>query len=416
MRSWRVSESRRSDAGVWLLLALPALLPFGSAAELPLLIAAMLGVVAIARRRIDWQAPGPRLALVLFLAYWLPELVSAFDSVAPRKSWTEVAADLRFLPFLLFALLTLDDVRRTSLFLGGIGMLLGAWLIDALVQAATGWSLGGANPGDRLSGIFGDDNLKLGGVVAALAPFLLLPAARRFGAVGLLAAFLPVLLVVLLAGARAGWIVLALATALVLWQRFGPRRGALALVLVVVVASVAGVAANAWSPRFAERIDRTAAVLAGEPAAIDHALAGRLPIWRTALAMGTAHPLNGVGVRGFRHAYPAHAQTGDPWVDAEQGIGALHAHQLVLELVSETGVFGLLCWIAGVGYAFRAWRVADVAARERAAAPAIALFATLFPLNTHYAVYSSFWSLLLVLLLASGLAALHVRDAAQRAS
>ena len=411
-----MSESRRSDAGVWLLLALPTLLPFGSAAELPLLIAAILGVVAIARGRIDWRASGPRLAVVLFLAYWLPEFVSAFDSVAPRKSWTEVAADLRFLPFLLFALLTLDDARRSRLFFGGVGILLGAWLIDALVQAATGWSLGGVNPGDRLSGIFGDDNLKLGGVVAALAPFLLLPAARRFGAIGLLAAFLPVLLVVLLAGARAGWIVLALATALVLWQRFGPRRGALALVLVVVVAGVAGVAANAWSPRFAERIDRTSALLAGEPSAIDHALAGRLPIWRTALAMGTAHPFNGVGVRGFRHAYPAHAQADDPWVDAEQGIGALHAHQLVLELVSETGVFGLLCWFIGACYAFRAWRAAEATARERAAAPAIALLATLFPLNTHYAVYSSFWSLLLLLLFAAGLAALHAREAAQPAS
>jgi O-antigen ligase len=116
-------------------------------------------------------------------------------------------------------------------------------------------------------------------------------------------------------------------------------------------------------------------------------------------------------VRAFRHAYPAYAPADDPWVDAEQGIGALHAHQLVLELMSETGVFGLLCWIIGACYAFHAWSVANVAARERAAAPAIALFATLFPFNTHYAVYSSFWSLLLALLLASGLAALHARDA-----
>src|SRR5690606_24475831 len=104
-------ESTRARLRVGLLLAVPALLPFGSAAELPLFVAALLGLVAYLRGRIDPRAPAPRLALLLFLAYWLPELLSAFDSVAPRKSWTEVAADLRFLPFLGFAVLALDEAR-----------------------------------------------------------------------------------------------------------------------------------------------------------------------------------------------------------------------------------------------------------------------------------------------------------------
>ena len=409
-------ESIRRDAAVWLLLAVPALLPFGSAAELPLLIAGLLGAVAMLRGRIDGRAAGPRLALVLFLAYWLPELISAFDSVIPRKSWNEVAADLRFLPFLMFALVALDDARRVRRFLAGMAVLLALWIVDALIQAATGWSLGGANPGDRLSGIFGDDNLKLGGVISALAPFLLLPVARRFGVRGLVTAFLPVLLVVMLAGARAGWIVLAIATLLVLLQQFGVRRGALALGGVLVLAAIAGIAAHAWSPRFADRVDRTAAALGGETESIDHALAGRLPIWQTALAMSLAHPLNGVGVRGFRHAYPAHAAPDDAWVDPERRIGALHAHQLVLEIASETGLLGLLCWILGAGCAVRAWCAEPRSNRARAAAPAIALVATLFPLNTHYAVYSSFWSLLLVVLVASSIAALHARSDTQDAS
>lgn len=408
-------ESIRRDAGMWLLLAVPALLPFGSAAELPLLIGALLGLVALLRGRIDPRATGPRLALLLFLAYWLPELLSAFDSVTPRKSWTEVGLDLRLLPFLAFALVVLDEEGRVRRFFGGIAILLSLWLLDALVQAATGWSLGGANPGDRLSGIFGDDNLKLGGVVAAVAPFLLLPAAKRFGLAGAIGAFVPLLLVVLLAGARAGWIVLAIATMLVLWQGFGARRGSLALFLVALLAGGAGVVAHTASPRFAERVDRTAAALAGEPEAIDHALAGRLPIWRTAVAMSRAHPVNGVGVRGFRHAYPGHAAADDPWVDRAQGIGAMHAHQLVLELTSETGVLGLLCWIAGAGLALRAWSRASREARDRAAAPAIALAATLFPLNTHYAVYSSFWSVLLVVLVAAAIAALGARATAHSA-
>ena len=42
----------------------------------------------------------------------------------------------------------------------------------------------------------------------------------------------------------------------------------------------------------------------GTESAVDAASAGRLSIWRTALAMWHAHPLTGVGVRGFRYAYP----------------------------------------------------------------------------------------------------------------
>ena len=52
---------------------------------------------------------------------------------------------------------------------------------------------------------------------------------------------------------------------------------------------------------------------------------------------------------------------------------ALHAHQIVLEVLSETGGFGLLLWLAGVALAWRAWRFADEAARERARPAMLAL-------------------------------------------
>jgi O-antigen ligase len=43
-----------------------------------------------------------------------------------------------------------------------------------------------------------------------------------------------------------------------------------------------------------------------------------------------------------------------------------HAHQIVLEILAETGVLGLLLWLAAVAQAWRAWRYAPPA-RERAA-------------------------------------------------
>ena len=107
-----------------------------------------------------------------------------------------------------------------------------------------------------------------------------------------------------------------------------------------------------------------------------------------------AHPVLGVGVRGFRYAYPAYADPGDTFVDTSSDEGASHAHQIVLEVLSETGVIGLLFWVAGAAFAIRAWRRADAPARERALAPALALAAMCFPLNTHLAFYSAWWGLL----------------------
>ena len=379
------------------LLAALAMLPFGAGPELPVLAGAIAGTVQLLRGRIDWSLTTTRLALTLGLAYWLPELFSAFDSVAAQKSWTEAAFDLRFLPFLLFAAQPVPDAPQAGRRLRtGIAAIVAFWCVDALLQASTGWSLGGAATSDRLSGIFGADNLKLGGVMAALAPFLLFAARERLRARGLSAALLALLVVVLLAGARAAWIGLALGTALALWHFLGARRAAIALAAALVLGAIVGALGFAASERFAERVHRTAAALAGDHDGVEHALSGRLAIWETAWRMGEAHPVNGVGVRAFRHAYPEFAEAGDPFVDAQTGQGAFHAHQIVLELWSETGAFGLLCWLLAALAAWRAWRRCAKPARAAAMPAAIALCVALFPFNTHYAAYSAFWGLFLV--------------------
>ena len=83
----------------------------------------------------------------------------------------------------------------------------------------------------------------------------------------------------------------------------------------------------------------------------------------------------------------------------------MHAHQLALEVLSETGFIGLLLWITGAFVAIRAWRRADAVARRRAFAPGLALAVMCFPLNTHLAFYSAWWGSLFWWLLALYVAA-----------
>ncbi|MBW8366257.1 MAG: O-antigen ligase family protein, partial [Arenimonas sp.] len=386
----------------WWVLAFVALWPLTALAELVLSVGSLaaLAVLAIYRfrggmallSRASWA-----LTAVLFASYWLPELLSSPDAVNGRRALRESLLDLRYLPFLWLVAIAVATERGRRLTFGGISVIVVFWLVDGGVQALTGWSLGGFASADRLSGVFGAENLKLGLVLASLAPFPLIAAAKRFGVAGWLVMASALGVVVLLAGARASWVTLALVLAISGWQLFGVKR---AVGLVAVGGLVVFALSMAFSDKFQDRLERTGAALDGGSEGVDFALSGRLSIWRTAIDMAVANPINGVGVRGFRDAYATYAADDDPWLtDADHGAG-FHAHQIVLEVLSETGLVGLMLWLGGAALAWRAWRFAAPEARERARAPALALLVTVFPFNTHLAFYSTFWGGLTLLLAA----------------
>jgi O-antigen ligase len=406
-------------APAWI-LAFVALWPAPGYAEAVLVLGALAALLQLAASRfrggmqlLSHQAWA--LTSVLFLAYWLPELLSAVDAVDPARGLREAAVDLRYLPFLWLAASAVANERGRRLTFGGLAVIVGIWTGDALLQALTGTSplfagIDAVKQGlsgrpmcsleqtaavDRLSGILGPCNLKLGLVLASLSPFALYAAGHRLGSGGWLVAAAAIGIVVLLAGARAAWITFALALLFSGWRLLGWKKllgvfafGALAL----------GVLATT-SPQLRERVLRTAHVAAADPEGVDLALSGRARIWGAALCMAREHPVNGVGARGFREAFDACDP--EPGVAPAWGEGpALHAHQIVLEILSETGALGLLLWLAGAALAWRAWRYADQAARRQARPAMLALAVTVFPLNTHLAFYSTFWGGLTLLLAA----------------
>jgi len=244
-----------------------------------------------------------------------------------------------------------------------------------------------------------------------LSPFVFAAARARWGWRGLALAFAFQLVPIMLAGSRAAWLMYALVTLALIWRetRTPLRFAACGAAVLAVVALVAAVA---WydSGAFHARLARSLLALQGSEQAVDTAAAGRLRIWGTAVRMIRAHPIAGVGVRGFRYAYPVYAEAGDAFVDPRTQEGAAHAHQIVLEVLSETGAVGLALWIGAVFAAIAAWRRAGAAARERARAPALALAAMCFPLDTHLAFYSAWWGLLFWWLLALYCAALTERE------
>lgn len=395
------------------LLLVIGLLPFGRSAELGTLLC-LLGVGwALWRRGLaPFRTRAATLLAWLLAAYIAAAALSAVDSFAPAKSWGAVAGYLRYLPLGLYACMVLRRAPALHAAYTGVALLVVLWAVDAWVQALTGWSLGGAAEAERVSGIFGADNLKLGPTLAVLSPFALWLAWRRFGQVGWLVAVGVLLVPILLAGSRAAWLMYALVVLAFAWHALGAwRRFAWFCAAGVLTLAVVTTAAWQVSGRFQARAQRTMLALPGHGQALDTALSGRLDIWRTTVHMVADHPWNGVGVRAYRFAYPQYAAADDHFVVAEScgvGEGACHAHQLLLEIASETGGIGLALWLLALAGAVRAWRVVGAAARRQAFPATLALGVMLFPLNTHLAFYSAWWGLLFAWLLGLWCAALWV--------
>lgn len=406
-------------APAWV-LAFVALWPAPGYAEAVMVLGALAAIARLVLARFRGTAAllsGPAWALtsVLFFAYWMPEVLSAFDAIDQGRALRESLVDLRYLPFLWLAAAAVGDARGRRITFSGLAIIVGIWTLDALLQALTGtsplfWSIDqikqamsgetmcpidAAGTADRLSGVLGPCNLKLGIVLASLSPFLLYAAGRRFAFAGWLLAASAVGIVVVLAGARASWITYGLVLMFSGWHLFGWKR----LLAVFALGAVLVTVLTFASPQVRGRIDRTTHALAQEDGSVDTALSGRGRIWSAATCMVLAHPINGVGARGFREAFP-HC---DPRTGQSPAWGAgpaLHAHQIVLEILSETGLIGLLLWLSGAAMAWHAWRYADAASRERARPAMLALCVTVFPLNTHLAFYSTFWGGLTLLLAA----------------
>ncbi len=408
------------------LSAFVVLLPFSRLSELGVFLCLVSSAIYLASGRLlrADTAPALRAALTCWAAIFAAELISCVDSVEAHGSLMATFGAVRFAA-LIIAAAQLNAAQRT--FLSKlVGVTLGIWCVDALVQAATGFSLAGRSYTDRISGVFGNDNLKLGLVLATLAPIALHVAQQftarwhsaRLKTVCLIGVWLVFATAILLAGARAGWVMFAIVS--LLWglrlSGYNLRKARLGLAIGLLAALSLAAILNITNSRFAQRVHRTMAIFDTQTA--DFALAGRVPIWQTALQMAKAHPINGVGVRAFRYAYPEYAQPGDPWVHAladeniaDTQAGASHPHQLLLEILTETGFIGLALWAFAIFTLVRAWRRACFESRAQAWPYGCALLALTFPINTHTALYSAFWAGVVWWLLAMLSANLNAADA-----
>jgi O-antigen ligase len=390
----------QSEWASWLAVAFVALLPFGRLAELPLSIFA-LSLLVLARSAENRQRirNASLFVLPLFLCFWLPMVISSFDSFYPAKSWTSSMAALRFLAAALAMTLLLDSASARERVLRWTAYLLLFWAADAFIQLAFGRDLFGiAMHPDRLNALFVKKYQFFGPTLAMLSPLVLEHARREWRPWAWAVSFALILGAVMIAGMRAGWLTMALvlATYMMLMLKRENRELRRTMFTIPALAVIVLAVSYFASPLFQERVDVTRAFTSGVEKSRDYSSMERVPIFSTALTMYREHPFNGVGVRAFPKAYIVYAEPDDIHIRKSGGMsGATHAHNVILEIMSDTGTIGLLGMLIAIGILWLYCRRITPAERQEAFPYALAVLLILFPFNSHFAIYGTYTSSLI---------------------
>lgn len=390
-------ERFRIESPAWLTAFFVAALPFRRYSEFTILVMAIY--LPILLRQPEYRnriKPVAKFLIPVFLCFWIPMLLSCFDSYDSGKSWAHTLVAIRFpmAALCIALLLSKNDLRRR--FLQLVAFILLFWAIDGYVQLAFGRDLLGIPMSeDRLNALFYRRHQFYGPLLAFLSPLLLEYARRRWPAWAWASCLVLVLGAVMIAGMRAGWLAMGLVVMvygllMIRQENAALRRMALlipSIAVLVVLASYAG------SEKVRERITSTMQLSLGTESALDEATSLRIPIFQNSIRMYRAHPVNGVGVRAFPAAYPEYAEPGDVWLFREGGPS--HAHNVVLEVMADTGSIGLVLWLFGAVLIIRQWRRTPVTLRQEPFPYVFALALILFPLNSHFSIFGVYTSSLI---------------------
>ena len=403
-------------------LLLVAWQPFPGEYRVPLVGSALLGLALTWRG--EWRAvaePAKRLGLLL-LCLLIPGLLSIPTSLAPSKSWGEIASvvlvGLAGLS-VLYGLRRQQDHRWLQT---GLVIVIATWIGDGLLQAFTGADVFGITPKAEgmINGPFTTNGI-FGIIVAALTPLVLwepLKQRQRWG----IALLSGTAVTVILSGQRNNLLLLAVGLIALssLWSRRTRLIGAASLMAIVV-------AVYPFAPTLQQRSNwmissgnEMASSLQGlrdDPVdtksskrlfdSLNRFTSDRAFLVDAGLKMIQDRPLTGVGLNAFRPAYPLYAQL-TPHGHRDK---PTHAHNIYLELTAETGLIGLSGLLLAIGLGWR-WFALASQERQRMAAPyAATLLVMLFPLTTHTVLFAAFYFTLIIMTLGGFLAALFSPEA-----
>lgn len=375
--------------------------PFGVSFELFTLIMAVLGIRLLILNKDNFRGSlGVKYFTLLFACFWIPAILSLPDAYLFKKGAIDALGMLRFYFAGVFIIHAASSVKIHESIARVIAVIVIFWMVDAWIQLLFSVNLFGMesySPG-RISGVFGDDPV-LGWMLVVYIGIACVAVNQWVGKVGLLIIVPCLIATIFISGNRGAWLAVAwllLFTVIIaaLWKVKISKKIVLGSFLIVGLV-IAGVSTHEG---IKGRIAYTFQGLStADYAALDRATSYRLTLWGTAINMIEDNWINGVGFKSFRYAYPDYAQPDDIYVlrspEGEQKRGAFHSHQIVIDAMADTGLFGLLGLLAAFWLIFRRFFLQLVKIKQWIPLGYYCgLVGVLFPINTHLSLYKAYWA------------------------
>ena len=366
----------------------------------PIAIMSVLGIIEIFRKRICLQSM--KYVYLVFFLVWLPMAVSSFLATNPIHSWKTTFAYLHFLPAAYYMVLTTSRGQVLEFVTITLFIFCGFLVLDGIVQYLIGQNIFGFPlAGDIVTGMF-HPKQRLALYLAVLAPicfqFLL---NKQFNCGLIILSSLPYLFIVLVSLKRSSWLMLLFG--LLLFALFGSKSSFLrfsrGVIIFLAVFIVVGALAYSSSTPFNNQIQHTLGLVSGERETVDRSSNHRLSLWSVGLKVFEDNPLLGVGPRGYRYNYENYAASDNFWIQ-HFGSGQTHPHLMGLEIMIETGVVGLLCYVLVLLLLLKS--IKEWSPSGRINCWLIGAFIAWLPTNTHLAFYGSYWASFVWLLIGVG--------------
>ena len=307
----------------------------------------------LAQRRLLLPTHSVALLLILFLVVCGATLLAAQDLVSGAAEWA------KWLQVLLVMALVAAEPRRST------PWLLAALLLSGATQAVIGgwqFALRGHGPESflmapglfRAYGGFEQPN-PFGGYMGMVWPLAAALAAglwrarqiNRHKLLSAACAFVALLSAgaLLASYSRGAWLGAGAAAAILLLGALRPASARPTLLLVVLAAALLVAGRGLWPQWVVARVSSITQDISGAnvrgvvPTTANFAVVERLAHWQAAAEMAAAHPWLGVGLGNYAAAY-------DRYRLARWPLALGHAHNFYLNLAAETGLPGLLVFVA----------------------------------------------------------------------
>lgn len=326
--------------------------------------------------------------LYLFLALFIPVLISLIDALTPALTTQTLWRMIRFAGYAVIALFVFQNHSARERFMAILFWILILYCLDAICQWAFDYNIYGYNPAsnawqNRIRGVFGD-RYDLSFFLATLSPmifyYLFEKVEQRQKIYIYLTPFLLFifLFTILLGGARSALISLAISIflfiAYIIYQKKIKNYKYLGIGIILLAVALLLVAPqiDVITARYLDTIKQAEN--------LNQLTTNRVNIWNVAWSEFPNHWLTGVGVRGFNALYQSYPESYKIFDQVNS------PHLQGLEVLIETGLIGF------IPYIFVCLYLLITFFRSNTMNPwMLIVLLAMMPINTYSSLYEGNW-------------------------